>query len=260
MKFDLIGFKSIYSPIDGISSNYLINENGDIYSTITGQFLKQITTEKGYKVISLNTIYGTRIQRRVHRLVMETFGYQENCELLEVDHIDGNKANNNISNLEFVTGKENVRRAIDNNLREEWKGNKNPKAKITEEDAKEIVNLALRGFSDEIINEKFPNISLQEIRLILNGKEWKYLFSDNTINTIREMRNPTILSDKNKHSICKYYQDNISNFSQGYGAVKAFVLDALNFNNIEINESTYRMAKRLFYKYQDPEITSIYNY
>ena len=51
----------------------------------------------------------------VHRLVMETFNPIDNSQLLQVNHKDGNKHNNNINNLEWVTNMENMHHAIKNN-------------------------------------------------------------------------------------------------------------------------------------------------
>lgn len=44
---------------------------------------------------------------RIHRLVLETFNPVENMQKLQVNHIDHNRTNNNINNLEWVTAKEN---------------------------------------------------------------------------------------------------------------------------------------------------------
>lgn len=47
----------------------------------------------------------------VHRMVCLAFKPREDWQSLMVDHIDGNKINNHIENLEWVTGKENIRRS-----------------------------------------------------------------------------------------------------------------------------------------------------
>jgi hypothetical protein len=53
---------------------------------------------------------------RVHRLVLMTFGSFPISDKMQVNHIDGNKANNHIGNLEWVTSQENVIHAYKNNL------------------------------------------------------------------------------------------------------------------------------------------------
>lgn len=58
----------------------------------------------GYRQVKLN---GKML--KVHRIVIETFKGKSD---LTVDHIDGNKLNNDISNLEYVTREENTKRAF----------------------------------------------------------------------------------------------------------------------------------------------------
>lgn len=106
---------------------------------------------------------------------MTTFNYFENCEYLEVDHLNGDKSNNNISNLEWVTGKENVNRAIANNLRKSWIGNNNPNCKYNENDVRKVIELALEGKTDYQINQ-ITNISIGTIRIIVKGKIGIILF------------------------------------------------------------------------------------
>jgi hypothetical protein len=53
---------------------------------------------------------------RVHRLVLMTFGSLPINDKMQVNHIDGKKDNNHISNLEWVTNQENVIHAFQNNL------------------------------------------------------------------------------------------------------------------------------------------------
>jgi len=86
-------FKQLYS--------YLIYNDGRIFSLKRGAFKKQSTTNDGYKYVCL--IENKKSQRfLVHRLVAELFCNKPSPEL-EVHHIDNDRANNNASNLEWVT-------------------------------------------------------------------------------------------------------------------------------------------------------------
>ncbi len=89
--------------------HWLVYENGEIFSLKTNKMLKQGLSSNGYLNVSLDK------QRTVHRVVAEAFlGPSE----LQVDHVDRNKLNNNLSNLEYVTPKENSKRA--NNKKVIW--------------------------------------------------------------------------------------------------------------------------------------------
>lgn len=252
--------RPIYSPGDDICPYYLIDRSARIFSEYSGLELKQITTSSGYKVVSLNTVSGRRIQRRPHRLAMFTFNYQPGCELLQVDHLNGDKNNNDIiSNCEWVTGSENVNRAINNGLRKSWSLENNPKAKINSDQAKLISTMVIEGYSDEDILDIIPEANYNIIHEIIFGRTWTSLISEQEIIMMKNIRYPLILTIEQKHSLCKYYQDYplMENFK---GAKKNYITQALINLNIPLTDSTFRMAKRLYYKYQDFNIVSLYNY
>lgn len=73
---------------------------------------KQTLNTWGYMTVNLCK-NGKSNTKRVHRLVAITFLGESN---LQVDHIDGNKLNNRLDNLEYVTPKENTQRAWKNGL------------------------------------------------------------------------------------------------------------------------------------------------
>lgn len=87
--------------------NYQISNDGRIYTTRFRKFKKAQTNADGYKIISLcNDNF--RKTFLVHRLVAENFIPKIEGKDL-VNHIDGNKINNHVTNLEWVTNGENVK-------------------------------------------------------------------------------------------------------------------------------------------------------
>jgi hypothetical protein len=82
---------------------YLIGINGEVKSLRTMRLIEQDYNTKGYKRV---TVEGKRYL--THRLVMLV--YKGDSEL-EVDHLNGIKDDNRLENLEYVTSKENTRRA-----------------------------------------------------------------------------------------------------------------------------------------------------
>ena len=86
--------------------NYSVNENGEVFST-RGKPLYQWNDNVGYRQVVLYKD-GKRCYKRVHRLVYEAF-YGKIPNKLIVNHIDEDKNNNNLSNLEIVTNRENIK-------------------------------------------------------------------------------------------------------------------------------------------------------
>lgn len=88
-----------------------------------------------------------------------------------INHIDGNKQNNNISNLEWCTIEENNKHALNNGLilREE----KHPMHKLNNKQVIEIRNMKDVFSTKEI--SKIYNVTKDTINNILSRKNWKYL-------------------------------------------------------------------------------------
>lgn len=84
--------------------NHSITEDGDVISK--GRIHKQCTTKCGYKQVKLYN-HGFKKHFYVHRLVAEAF-IPNPKNLPFVNHIDFDKTNNNVSNLEWCTSSENV--------------------------------------------------------------------------------------------------------------------------------------------------------
>lgn len=93
---------------------YVYNPSGKCKMKVKGRLLKLHIDTSGYKKITLKRD-GFAKNKRVHRLVAETFLDNPN-DLKQVNHIDGDKLNNAVSNLEFCTAKDNFEHAIEMGL------------------------------------------------------------------------------------------------------------------------------------------------
>ena len=93
--------------------NYLVSNHGRIKSSNLDK-IHSMRDSKGYFIVDLYE-NGSRCTKRVHRLVAEHF-IENPFNKPEINHIDGNKHNNNASNLEWVTKKENCQHSWKNGL------------------------------------------------------------------------------------------------------------------------------------------------
>ena len=90
--------------------DYYVTDDGRVWSDKSKKFLSQSEDKNGYMKVGLCSIDlpPKKVHRySVHRLIMENFCPVEGMEKLQVNHIDGNKKNNHVDNLEWNTRKEN---------------------------------------------------------------------------------------------------------------------------------------------------------
>lgn len=101
----------------GQATTYQISEDGRVYNTKTKRFLKGTLDKDGYVKIHISCPE-IKINKILflHRMVAETYIPNDNKEKNQVNHRDGNKQNNAIGNLEWVTNKENSLHAWENKL------------------------------------------------------------------------------------------------------------------------------------------------
>lgn len=111
----------IWKDIKGYENIYQVSNLGRVKSLnrLHGTSGRIIYKEKVLKPSeNKNGYYSVKLKGKpfkIHRLVLETF-YPINNSLLEINHIDSNKANNKLENLEWVTHKQNMEHASINKL------------------------------------------------------------------------------------------------------------------------------------------------
>lgn len=146
--------------------DYRISTRGRVISLKGNipRILKQAIGNHGYPVVVLYN-KGTKQMKLVHRLVAAAFiPNPENKP--EINHIDGNKTNNNVSNLEWIASSENNKHAIQEGLCIPFK------AKITAKHATEIFLKAHAGTQSLSSLSKEYGIAVCTIRHIKNGRTW----------------------------------------------------------------------------------------
>lgn len=128
---DIRGYEGLYQ-ISNLGRVKRLKRQYETYNNLTRRYNTRIVNEKiikgtiskGYNRIVLTK---DKIEKNyfVHRLVIENF-VRKVKENENIDHIDFNKLNNNINNLEIVSIDENNNRAFANGLRKNAKHSKRP--------------------------------------------------------------------------------------------------------------------------------------
>ena len=100
----------IWRPLAKYGNTYAVSSMGRVKNLLTGNLVKTHTNDTGYVYAHIH-YKGRWYTLRVHRLVATAF-IPNPYNKKEVNHIDGNKTNNCISNLEWCTRMENQSHAI----------------------------------------------------------------------------------------------------------------------------------------------------
>ena len=151
-------------------TDYLVYSDGRIWSNKTHRFMKQCSNGRYMKVALC--IKGKLKQFLVHRLVAKSFvPNPENKR--EVNHIDGNKTNNKVSNLEWVTARENQIHAVKTGLKKHgtdlWNG------KFNKEQVVDIIKQHQNGASCYALGRKY-GCGATTISAICRGLRYKQYF------------------------------------------------------------------------------------
>jgi hypothetical protein len=159
----------LWKDIEEYQGYYKITSSGLVmsihtYNRMKPHIIRQTLGKRGYMVVSLS-IKQHRKTIPVHRLVARTFINNPNGYPI-VNHIDGNKLNNDMSNLEWCSYKYNAEHAMKMGLIKEYDHSKAPK--LTKELAIEIFDLPGTHRS---IADKY-NIGISTVTHIKRGSRW----------------------------------------------------------------------------------------
>lgn len=100
----------IWKEVKGTNGKYKVSSFGRVIGAY-GKLVKPVPTPKGY--VRVKIWYGSTYRTRmVHRIVAEAFIPKPDGKT-QINHIDGDKTNNRIDNLEWCTQSENMRHRID---------------------------------------------------------------------------------------------------------------------------------------------------
>lgn len=173
--------KEVWKDINGYNGHYQISNHGNVRSFKNSRHgisekSKLLSTPKlknGYNCVGLSN-NGKVTTKYIHHLVADAFIPNPKCKP-QINHIDGNKENNNVSNLEWVTVSENCIHANKNGLINKAKGEGHPHSKIRAVDVLQIRSIySQKFFTQKEISEAY-GIGITQVSYIVNNKKWKHL-------------------------------------------------------------------------------------
>lgn len=161
---DILDFEHIYE----------VSDCGDIRNKRTNLILKHHLDQDGYPRLEIQD-KGRRKKANISRLVLSAFlGYD--ITKPQCNHINGDRADNRLCNLEWVTAKENIAHSWKHLGRQAPKGTKHYSTNLTEED---VIYIRLqfaqqpRGIGN-ILAEKFK-VTRATITDICKYRSWKHI-------------------------------------------------------------------------------------
>ena len=176
---DIIGYENIYQisnlgNVKVLERSWRCGNNYNVIKHHKEYILKTKITSKGYAAVKLCKD-GKRSWPLVHRLIAQAFISNPN-NLPDVNHRNGIKKDNSISNLEWITNLDNIKHASLNGLLP--RGESMYCSKITESQAlriKYIYNYMKpkKGYWSSV--EKNLGISRTSLENIKYGKNWKHI-------------------------------------------------------------------------------------
>ena len=155
-----------------------ISNCGNICRIATGKVLKRAIGSTGYYQVSVSLgKKGTYKTFKIHREVAKAF-IPNPSNKPHINHIDGDKLNPHVSNLEWATHADNMRHAFDNNLIVMPKGEDCHNSVLKESDIlfirKNYSPYGKNGLSGRELAKLF-NVHHETIRAIIDRRKWKHL-------------------------------------------------------------------------------------
>lgn len=167
-------------PLPGFEGIF-VSDEGSVWSNRSGRLRKLKTHQRRdgnhYVIVILRKERGSKSKPRncyVHRLVLETFVGP--CpEGMQCRHLDGNPANNLLSNICWGTPGENA--ADKERHGTKVRGSKHGAAKLTENVVAEIRALRSQGIRLKALASRF-GVSEGAINSVIRGKHWKHTYQN----------------------------------------------------------------------------------
>jgi hypothetical protein len=164
-----------WRPVVGWEDHYAVSNVGRVMRTsgrTAGRFLKLTPGNMGYYNVVLQVGERRRL-RHPHHLVADAFLPPRPSARHEVDHIDGDKLNNRVWNLEWVTHQANMQHAVELGLFHDRRGEGNGRALLTEDIVRNIRTLHMRCPASHLA--EIHHVSKHAIHGVRSGRTWQHV-------------------------------------------------------------------------------------
>lgn len=148
----------------------------DGFRKVGGKILSPKTKNNGYKELNLTINTQTNKSFYVHRLVVETW-IGEIPSKMTINHIDGDKSNNNLSNLEIVSYSDNMKHAYKLGLNKikPKKGEDHALSKTNEKEVLKIRKEHKKHRSIKQLLQDYPHLAKGTLTKIVYRQSWKHI-------------------------------------------------------------------------------------
>lgn len=218
--------------IPGIKNYYMISNYGRVYHKYAGIFMSPGVSGSGYLFVELATDHGSQMAQ-IHRLVLKVFRPNVDSNKLDVNHINGNKFDNRLWNLEWCTRSYNMKHAYKTGLHSRT-------SIISEETAKEICKLLSENkYTNKEIANMVKNGATEHIVNDIHQKtSWTYL----TENLEFEQRINRLFTPDMVENICKYF----STHDIGALTVNEHSKNALIYYNYDSSDRMIDSVRKIY--------------
>jgi hypothetical protein len=162
--------KTFWADIEGYP-NYAISSDGIVLNKRHNKYVKASRNHWGYMVVGLS-VNKKRFSHQIHRLIANAFIPNPEGKT-QINHIDGNKSNNCIENLEWVTPSENKIHAYTVLNQKAASGENHGIAKLTTEGVRDIRQRYSAGaITMQLLADQYQ-VCIQTISNVVHHKIWK---------------------------------------------------------------------------------------
>lgn len=158
-------------PVEG-ATRHLVGSDGSVYG-VRGRLMVPSINSRGYLAVSIYTDARERTTQRVHQLVAAAF-LGTRPPGMQINHINGNKSDNRVENLEYVTRSENVHHSYDVLGAKKPKGVINGNARLTPEIVQEIRRKRADGFSSRALADLYA-IDRSHVNGLVRRRFWDHV-------------------------------------------------------------------------------------